>query len=333
MDLSTLAGYAYHNCEFQRAVDLLLASAPDATAAEIHVKCLAELDQKDLGLKWALTYAADFPSSGALSYLVGMAAYLAGRPAAEVEAAFVKARALAYPGAALGLAFIAFAGRRFDDAAHLLAEGRGLAPEMEHVRRLMLFQVRAAAGDLEAAERELTQADRLLKDTPSLLRQLWGQLCWVRLLRAKGTFEGARAVLERILAQVSPATTPRLHRNALEALRMIEQRSGAANITLPPASATPKGLPAAIRRKPMLSSLYAFLASVGPKGASKEALAAAVWDERYNPVVHDDRIYKAVARLRKLIGDDQDQPTLLVQLGRQYILTALSEPEPKGVAL
>src|SRR4051794_23054583 len=100
MDLRALAGYAYHNCEFRHAVDLIRSGTPDDVLAEIHVKCLAELDEKDAGVKWAQTYAHAFPRAGSLRYLVGMARYLAGHPAPEVNQAFAEADALGHPSGA-----------------------------------------------------------------------------------------------------------------------------------------------------------------------------------------------------------------------------------------
>ena len=38
------------------------------------------------------------------------------------------------------------------------------------------------------------------------------------------------------------------------------------------------------------------------KHLSKEELTALVWKERYNPLVHDTRIYSAIRRLRALLG-------------------------------
>lgn len=332
MDLRALAAYAYHNCELQRSVDLIREQSPDEALAEIHVKALSELDQKDASLKWATTYAHAFPRSGALRYLVGMSAYLAGRPVSAVAAAFAEAAALDYGGGAMGMAFIAFVDRRFTEAADLLGDARGLTNEMDHVRRLMLFQVHATADRLDLAEGELRQADRLLQASPSLLRHLWGQLCWVRFLRAKGAFEGGRAILERVIAQVSPETTPRLYRNAVEAMKMIEIRSDDPNIILPPKPLAVVSAPSPISRRPMLRSLYSFLAGVGPTGASKEAIAQSVWEENYNPIIHDDRIYKAIGRLRKLLGDNQDDPKLLIQMGRHYVLTASAVPRPDGAS-
>jgi DNA-binding winged helix-turn-helix (wHTH) protein len=87
---------------------------------------------------------------------------------------------------------------------------------------------------------------------------------------------------------------------------------------MPPVVAA--ALPAEITSRPMLMAFYEYLAQCGRKGATKEHLAEKVWEESYNPTIHDTRIYKTVARLRKLLGDNKENPNQLVQVGRQYIL-------------
>lgn len=335
MDKRQLASYAYHNCEFVHAINLLTGEPLSAESATIHVKALCELDEKRAALEQAERYQRLYPDHGALHYLRGMTYYLAGLPKAEIEAAFLGATERGHPSGRMGLGFIAFAGGRGDEAVSLLESAqidgsdRG---EMEHIRLLMLFQVLAAQGRTEEGEASLRAADRLLAQQPSLLRQYWGQLCWVRLFRARQSFEGASAILSRILDQLDEQLMPRLHRNALEAQKMIEKREKAHNLILPPeGEARPlKRAAAEIGRKPMLHSLFSYLSSCGTRGATKEDIVTSVWEESYNPLIHDDRIYKAIGRLRKLLGDDQQAPKYLTQLGRAYILTLPDQPELSG---
>jgi hypothetical protein len=197
----------------------------------------------------------------------------------------------------------------------------------------MLFQVYAAGHRFPEAEQELRAADKLLAAAPSLLRHYWGQLCWVRYLRLRGQFEGAAALLARLEAQLDSASMPRLGRNVAEARRMIDAKSEAPNIIVPPARAgAAEGIPhrkalETITKKPMLHSLFTYLGARGAAGATKEEIAANVWEEAYNPLIHDDRIYKAVGRIRRLLGDDLSAPQLLTQMGRHYVLT-LPAPTP-----
>jgi tetratricopeptide (TPR) repeat protein len=338
MDRRALAGYAYHNCEFVHAINLLRGEPPTAETAVLHIKALCELDEKAAAVEAAETYLDRFGDSGQLHYYCGMARYLAGASKAAIESAFLAAAERQYPGASMGLAFLEFAAERATSAIELLGRAASEDRELEHIRLLMLFQVRAAAGDLPGAETHLREADRLLCSSPSLLRQFWGHLCWVRLLMAKGQFAGAEAVLQRILDQLDEHLMPRLHRNALEARRMIESKIDEPNIILPkehPRAPARDGAPTAgraggmaeITRKPMLHSLFSFLSSKGERGATKEDIVTSVWEETYNPLVHDDRIYKAIGRLRRLLGDDQQAPRYLTQLGRSYVLNLPATPD------
>jgi hypothetical protein len=158
------------------------------------------------------------------------------------------------------------------------------------------------------------------------------------LLRAKGRFDGALAIVERVLAQVDAGRAPRLHRNACEAKRMIDAGSDQPNLILPTAEPLRSGAVDArqaaldrITRKPMLHSLFVYLSARGRGGAGKEELVQKVWEESYNPLIHDDRIYKAIGRLRKLLGDDQQAPRYLTQMGRNYVLNfPAGTPDPPG---
>jgi hypothetical protein len=189
----------------------------------------------------------------------------------------------------------------------------------------MLFQVRVANHELDLARSELIAAETILSRNPSLLRHFWGQLCWVRYQRASGDFAAAQALVERLASQIDPAIAPRLARNISEARRLINERSDLPNIKLPPRAA-----PALLGRKPMLNSLYAYLQSAGPVGATKEDITRSVWEETYNPTIHDDRIYKTIARLRKLLGDCHSSPNHLIQRGRHYVLATPHVTLPAG---
>jgi tetratricopeptide (TPR) repeat protein len=332
MDTRQLTSYAYHNCEFRRVLDL--SQGGDAELQALRIKALCELDDKSTAVRQAQLALARFPEDGALHYLLGMSLYLDGSPKAPIEAAFLAATECGYTGGNMGLAFLEFIGNRTENALNLLMMARCDEPELDHIRRLMMFQILAVCQELTDAETQLGEADRILAQNPSLLRQLWGQLCWVRLLRAKGRFDGAQAVVERILAQVDERATPRLYRNAREALRMVLARREDANLILPPDAANESPQAQAlgrIRRKPMLHSLYAYLSTRGRQGACKEEIVQNVWAESYNPVVHDDRIYKTIGRLRKLLGDDLAQPRFLTQVGRNYVLNLpVGGPESTG---
>lgn len=337
MDKRQLASYAYHNCEFRLAIDHVLALPPTPELAEVHIKSLCELDAKETAVETGSIYLQTFPSSGQLHYFVGVAHYLAGHSKQHIEAAFLSAADCGFAGGSMGFAFLEASAQRYGNAVKLLLAAVPSDAELEHARHLSLFQVLTLDGQFAAAEDALRDADLVLSRAPSLLRHYWGQLCWIRCLRAQGRFDGALALVERLLAQLDAKNAPRLHRNATEARKMIEAKSVTPNLNLPkvePRAGATDGRQQAlerITRKPMLHSLYVYLNQRGRLGASKEDIVQSVWEESYNPVIHDDRIYKAIGRLRKLLGDDQQAPRYLTQMGRNYVLTfPTGESEVRG---
>jgi hypothetical protein len=318
-----MASYAYHNLEFQDAIELAEKHAPhDSDLASIHLKCLCELDRSTEAVSFGESYQRIFSHSGDINYWLGMSQYLSGSPTQTIEQQFLKSTSLGFSAGELGLAFLAFSDGRNQDGIKLLTKCRLDSPELDHIRCLMLFQGHTIINDLEEAERHLKISDNVLRRSPSLLRRLWGQLCWVRLLRAKGRFEGARVVLERTMDQLDPDRTPRLFRNGTSAKELIhKQDDSTKTINFPTGKSVLNHTKiATITRKPMLNSLFRYLMDKGDTGANKEEIVLAVWQENYNPMIHDDRIYKAVGRLRRLLGDNVTAPNILIQQGRQYVL-------------
>jgi hypothetical protein len=73
-----------------------------------------------------------------------------------------------------------------------------------------------------------------------------------------------------------------------------------------------------LSREPTLWRVLDVLASSGG-AASKERIAAEVWDVReYHPLRHDQRLQTAVRRLRVAIEDDASQPARLVTTDDGY---------------
>lgn len=334
MDTRRLAAYAYHNCEFQHAIALVQGQSPSPELAAVHVKALCELDDGKLAAEVAEHYRSLFPQSGILHHQRGLAYYLAGRPKAAIEEAFFSATECDCAGGNMGLALLAFTAKRSECAVELLKSAGTGDAELEHIRQLMMAQAHMGREELTAAEERLRDADRVLRGQPSLLRQFWGQLCWARLMRSRGLFEGALAIVERMLDQIDEHKMPRLHRNAMVEKTGIIERESHVRLKAPkdPQEVSPPQprRVATIAKKPMLHSLYQYLAVQGGRGASKEEIVTRVWEESYNPMIHDDRIYKAIGRLRKLLGDDQSSPRFLTQLGRNYVLTQPAEPVEFG---
>ena len=65
------------------------------------------------------------------------------------------------------------------------------------------------------------------------------------------------------------------------------------------------------RRFVLLEILYLLSGSPG-KVFSKEDLVSKIWNESYNPMVHDSKVYTSISRLRKLIEPDFRHPVYVL---------------------
>ena len=307
-----LAQYAYHTCDMESAMRYAQ-SCMSTAATKVAIKSLCELDRATDAIALAQSAIIKSPDDGHCDYLLGMALYLADRDREAFARAFQNAHHKQQASGRLGLAFLAFADRDIETARQWLADPIDDDHELDHIRCLMQFQV-LAGGDTRQAEAALYNADAALARGPSQLRHLWGQLCWVRHLRTKGDLASADRLLRRVAMQTPKGKLPRLERNIEVAKELIASGNRQTNTLNMPAEKTPE----AIRRKPILHAMYLFLQS--KNGVEKEELVEHVWQESYNPLIHDDRIYKTIGRLRKALGDDLKAPRILTQVGRQYFL-------------
>lgn len=69
----------------------------------------------------------------------------------------------------------------------------------------------------------------------------------------------------------------------------------------------------------LLDLLHLFLRNPGAV-YSKEALVKKIWKQDYNPVVHDNKIYVTIKRLRKMIEPDYDKPKYIFRAKNGYFL-------------
>ncbi|MBX9769406.1 MAG: winged helix-turn-helix domain-containing protein [Bdellovibrionales bacterium] len=69
----------------------------------------------------------------------------------------------------------------------------------------------------------------------------------------------------------------------------------------------------------LLDLLHMFLRSPG-QVFTKETITAKVWDENYDPIVHDNKIYVTIKRLRKLIEPDVEKPKYIFRAKNGYFL-------------
>jgi len=291
------------------------------------IKSLCELDQGEAAINVAKSLLSQHETSGQLHYYCGMAKYLAGATTEDILASFVRSDQLGFSGGKLGLGFLKFADRDFEAAIELMQSSIIEDPELLHIRELMLFQINITIGDIEDATAHLKESNRILVNWPSLIRSYWGHVCSARLLRQQGNFSGSQSLLEHLLDQLHLSRTPRLVRNIKVTKSLANNQDSNTNINVPKNKIQiDQNRMKTITTKPILNSLYHFLKDKKSEGACKDQIVKKVWDESYNPLRHDDRIYKTIGRLRKLLGDDLQSPQLLTLNGKNYVLSSESTP-------
>jgi hypothetical protein len=260
--------------------------------------------------------------NGEVIYWVGVAKYLCRFPLPEIQGAFqeslLKGGRLGY----LGMAFLAYVDGDYADAENLAkVDLTKESFEYQHIQLMIQAQIAMASGRYDSAFEYLDQGYCLLRELNSVLRLAWNDVLYVRALRMSDQLKDAKSLLDRLTRWANPSLMPRLMRNIAQAVELVLSLDTAHHVDLPSAAELERTVSeAALYRKPMLACLYQYLKNKAGQGASKEELAQQVWTERYNPVIHDDRIYKAVARLRRIMGDNQSSPRILRQTGSAYML-------------
>lgn len=313
----------YHACRFQDAIKVVdNASQLTPELAVVKIKSLYELDRGADAAEYADAAKSRFPESGLLDFFRGYAYYLARMNSEKIKSAFEDTLINGYPGGHLGLGFIRFLENDFRGALAEFDKYSSSDNEMDHIHLMMRFQVLLTTGKSAQAAEVLQAGEHILQEEPSLIRLLWAQLCRIRLLRVQGIFDEAKMLNEEVLRTATMDNAPRVTRNALESLKSINKRHREIKYNMPPhLAAFPEKQTREIRRKPMLNSLMRFLYQRGSQGAPKEDIVNSVWGEAYNPLVHDERLYKAIGRLRKLLDDDCRSPKIISLIGRNYVLS------------
>lgn len=319
------ANLLYHAARFQAALDLIKVLPPSVETVILGVKSAIELDQLEMAESIAKQGLEQFPDSGKIHYYRGVVAMLTWNIAthsAAPEDWFQKSIALGMPEAHMGLGFVAHQKFRYNEALECLRRVSFSEPELEHARLLKLFQTYLALGQEREAEETIIMSRRIVAQMNSYVRLMWSEIYGLKLLWLKGQTEVLRLQLSQTLATVEPRVMPRLYRALLELRRLMDlpkQMAEQRQIQQQPHLAIDHAVEA-IASKPVLYELYEYLRSSGARGADKQTIVNRIWQEQYNPMIHDSRLYKAVARLRKILGDDARSPRMIVLKGRTYFL-------------
>ena len=316
------ANLLYHAARFTDALDLCDRLEPTLESQILAIKSAIELDQLDKAEALARQGLAMFPKDGKIYYYRGVVAVLSWNIATRSETAedwFRKAIDLGMPEACMGLGLVAHQKFRYQEALGQLLKVTSEDPELEHARLLKLFQTYLALGMEKEAEEIIIRSRCAVAQMNSFVRLMWSEIHGLKLLWLKRQTDVLRLQLSQTLATVEPRMMPRLYRALLELRRLLDLPTPAAEAKFPADQLDDFPLDA-IANKPVLYELYEYLRSSGARGADKQTIVHRIWQEQYNPLIHDSRLYKAVARLRKILGDNAKSPRMIVLKGRTYFL-------------
>ena len=311
-----VASIHYADCRFSECLRLVEARN-DAASLELAAKALLELDRAEEACELLRPHAFVIGESR-LRYWYGVCLYAARADRVQIEAVFRTDSQTATSYEKLGLVFLKYCAGNYDDAL-VTANSIVAAGDIEHVRRMMIVQILLDASRLDEAKVALDEANVWLRTSPTVMRNFWQDLMEIRFLRAGRRFDSARCLADRLRDRIGGSELHRLQRNLDEAIRLIEREESQDTVRLP----TEEGLKLAgelgLRGKPMLNSLFSELFRAAATGLTKEEIADRVWGEVYNPLVHNERIYKSINRLNKHISLENRQHHIS-QNGSHYVL-------------
>lgn len=293
------------------------------------ILCLIELQRDREAVALADAALALRPDDGDVIALRALAAEADEDDPAPRREANERAAELGSPYGVINLARIATVEGRFGEVPEIVARLQGLATTERQrlIGDLLVWQAQFLGGKTrDAAATARAMEERLGRQTAyDTIHML---TFFVKHAIIANDRAGARTYLSALGATLQHVPPCRFHRtHACLAARM--RKNGGFIISYrgaPPRDNQKAGsLPATIRRRPILASMYSCIQSCGGDGAQKAEIAAAVWGLDYNPVRHDARIYKALNRLRTNLEDDPTAEHQLVPIGDRFTL----QPKPR----
>lgn len=316
VDHFSFAERAYLNCEFRRAHELL-GDNLDESSTILRAKIYIESDRNQEAYSVLTNTHSRFPHSSSIAYWTGVAAYGLRQPIGTIAAIFsspsLNGTSLGY----IAQGFLHYCKNDFSSATQSL-ENAELKGEMEHIRCLMIAQVQQDASDISEADKWCQRGQQLIAQCPSLLRTFWQDLAEIRTSRAKKEFDQTQVLLERLETRTNGMVLPRLKRNITEAKRLNSLKEVIETVRIPNKKCADLAHIHGLTNKPILNSLFSGLFLSGDKGLSKENIVKQVWDEKYSPIMHNERIYKSIKRLNKTISSVTGRH--IAQKGERYVL-------------
>lgn len=277
---------------------------------------------------------AELPLSSATAYTLGIAASYEGK-ADMAELHFTQAYALAENPAdklqaQFGLASVAFQRRRLDEAVTQL---NVLHSEL---RTTLLTDLKLAAGLMSVIclreAGKIEQAFTLLKPMQETCRMEQNLFMTVNVLFVHGTLYQALNDVPRARQYFEVTQSLLVPRDLKHTSVQIETRLAQLAAAEEPAKPvlelidhshrtviTPAGKQVPVGNQFVLITLLKMLGGMPGAKLSKEEITRKLWKQDYNPLVHDNKIYVTIRRLRKLIEPDSRHPAYVLNAEDGYM--------------
>ncbi len=309
-----MSPHAFHELLFLSGQYAALASSPAAAAAGppayLRILSLLELERFDEAVAAATAAVNKQGHDAELIAALALAKQLAGHPLEDLEDLNVEAERRGGRLAWLNLAYLAIV---HEDFAEAQARLKALDGKLDGdrifggYRRFFDLQAAAYKRDTDRYMKLESELEAWTYAAPSVHNLAWLSIYQTRGRLMIGEREAARDAHNRAKSAVSPLVMPRLHRQVAITSAWLTNENSTLKLCTPGHRAdaykpndlhNPTSIGRRLERKPVLGLLFRTLVKHDVVGATKEELVYGVWNLRYDPLRHDERLLKSLARLR-----------------------------------
>jgi hypothetical protein len=208
--------------------------------------------------------------------------------------------------------------KNFDEAKASLKKAQeiALSQEMEQLVYCLSLELGIAESD---SARLSIQEKRIFSKWTTLVPSRQHQLLVYTLTdRCSATPEAAASLIDEALRGAGPYAQSLVIDGARQLIRLPQKNKSVAAEMIQ------------IEKLPVQKKLLFALIAAYPNAVSKEDLVSRVWDELYNPLIHDAVLYRTASRLRKLLGSGWiafESGALRLTPGTRNFLAALPSDE------
>lgn len=134
----------------------------------------------------------------------------------------------------------------------------------------------------------------------------------------KGQVEKARHYFEMVQALTVPKDLPHMEKQVAERLRELSEMKPQFQLKADRSVITPTGQEISFGGQFILRELLKIFGARPGQTLSKEEIVRRLWKEEYNPLVHDNKIYVTIRRLRRMLEPEAPQSEYILSVRDGY---------------